>query len=443
MLSLQETLRLFSNDLWNKIQSFFLLKQEAYDGILVEQSWKTVACVQGNTEITLPSLENVEEISVEMYHSDGTIVHQVNLRVDNLLYESTNTTHREILLDSIHNSQTYVTYNIETNTITPSYCEGEEVSDVITTTVRIKETLQTGTTNLVASRIKYDNEVSGMNADNMQSAIDELSRTLGYTVTSKNYLPNNKSTHTYMGVTFTVNKDKSVTVNGTGGVSNWTPLNLVGGFPYNDFGEINGLIEDKEYILSGCPSGGGDDGYQLFIGIYDENGTHITMYRDSGEGVKFTHRKGYQYHVFIGVKLNATVDNVTFYPMISEEGGEYEPYVADVQTHIDNHNITSREKLLEQNYSASISTQTINIPNYHAHNMLSIRIQGDANNGIRLNIPKVLYDSPTPFYIDAKNKNDSGYTFKAQGSFANGSLIINYSTITGWAKFNVLVLGIK
>lgn len=280
-----------------------------------------------------------------------------------------------------------------------------------------------------------DEELRGV-VPKMQGAIDECVRTLGY-VKTKNLLPNNTKSVVNLGLTFTYNSDGTVTVNGTATDDYW----------YDLCHRITSPITLKKnsYILSGCANGGSDSGYYMGV-IKTVNGSGEEIAKDYGNGVSFTLNEDTNVGTFIFVKKGTTVNNLVFKPMIRLayiEDDTYEPYVEDVKTYMDNHNITSREKLLEENYSASISTQTINIPNYHAYNMLSIRIQGDVNNGIRLNIPKVLYDSPTPFYIDAKNKNDSGYTFKAQGSFANGSLIINYSTIAGWAKFNVLVLGLK
>jgi hypothetical protein len=178
------------------------------------------------------------------------------------------------------------------------------------------------------SGIAYDGDKS------VQGAIDEVSRTLGYTVSSKNYLPNNASSQTVGGVVFTVNTDKSVIGNGKGLTNPWDTLYLLGNNAKNDYRKIIGLKNGVEYIFTCCPSGASTDTFQGHLYVVDEN-NNVTVLRDNGEGVTFTHNDNYKYCVGISVKYNYTLSNVTFYPMISLEGGEYEPYVEDVQTQID------------------------------------------------------------------------------------------------------------
>ena len=181
----------------------------------------------------------------------------------------------------------------------------------------------------------------------MQGAIDELSRTIGYTVNSKNYLPNNNATITSNGITYTVNSDKSVTVNGTNSLTWNNALDLVGNSAAGIGEEIKGLIDGVEYTLNGCQSGGSDDTYRILFIQYDTNGTKFLEGSDIGNGFKFTHRKGYKYRIYIGIGASKTVTNVVFKPMISIEGGEYEPYVEDVQTQIkglDGRILTIKEK---------------------------------------------------------------------------------------------------
>lgn len=170
----KELLQHFTNDLWTKIKSLFLLKEEAVDGILVKQGWQVVESVTANNTIALPSLDSFDELCIEMYDSDGVVVHNTTLRCETLLSENTNSEYREILLDNIHNLQTYVTYNMADNTIIPSYYEGVVIDSTSTviTVVYIKGSELVST--VKSSVIAYDGTESGLEATNVQDAIDEI-----------------------------------------------------------------------------------------------------------------------------------------------------------------------------------------------------------------------------------------------------------------------------
>ena len=93
-----------------------------------------------------------------------------------MLFESSNTTHREILLDSIQNAQTYATYDIETNTITATRIEGnviDENSSDVFLGVYVKQT-STSDAAIPSMRVIYDDSKSNLGVDNMQDAIDKL-----------------------------------------------------------------------------------------------------------------------------------------------------------------------------------------------------------------------------------------------------------------------------
>lgn len=440
----KELLQYYTDSIWTKIKALFTTKEEAVNGILVKGNRTLVETVNANTTIALPSLDTFGELYVEMHHVDGTIVHQVNINKDALLFESTNTEYREILLDGIHDAQTYVTYDIANNTIIPTYCEGVEIDETstdVTTSVYIVSGDEMSATNLTASNITYndgtvadalddivengvkngteltdilpsgqttitftseeitndsklnavytsifdvqlesasfgdgtltlvfpaqeedmevvalinatstgydiiarevmdelnthigdtdnphgvtaeqisvDNSVSGLSAENVQGAIDDCVRTLGYT---KNYnsLDNTATTITKNGLTFTVNSDKSVTVVGTPTVDTFIIINT-----YTE--------KQGNHILSGCPSGGSASGYRLYC--YNVS-TNLTIETDLGEGVEFTLDENLEIGVSILVK-SGTVMNHTFYPMIRPadiEDDTYEPYVADLKS---------------------------------------------------------------------------------------------------------------
>ena len=172
----QEKLNYFARQLYDKIKNTFLSKEDGIKGVILGQDWELVNSVVANNPITLPSIDTFEEIYIETQSNDATIVHQVSLNKDSLLFESTNTTHREILIDSLLDVQTYVTYNIADNTITLSSYEGTDVdntSTTITTKVYVKKMSEVNGT-ISANRIIYDNSTSNMIANNIQDAIDEI-----------------------------------------------------------------------------------------------------------------------------------------------------------------------------------------------------------------------------------------------------------------------------
>lgn len=133
----------------------------------------------------------------------------------------------------------------------------------------------------------------------------------------KNELDNTATTQTIEGVTYTVNENKSVTVNGTAG-ENGSVLIL-------NSNDISLDLESGSYILSGSPSGGSTSTYRLQF--YDGS----SMITDYGSGTSFDFtNSGQDYNVAITVFPNATVNNLTFYPMIrlaSITDSTYEPYV--------------------------------------------------------------------------------------------------------------------
>ena len=223
-----------------------------------------------------------------------------------------------------------------------------------------------------AENIDYDGEKS------VKGAIDECVRTLGYTVTSKNYLPNNSVS---TGI-FTVNNDKTVTVNGKGTIDPWTNIYFMGNYVNNDYKEIKGLEDGVDYIYSCCPSGASGDTYQGHLFVVDEN-NNISTLRDNGEGVTFTHHKGNKYSVSAGVKYNYQATNILLKPMISKEGGEYEPYVEDVQTQINGMNgriLSIKQKVITTTSDANGNVFLVLIDEYP--NLINVRCSSHMTSAI-------------------------------------------------------------
>ena len=151
------------------------------------------------------------------------------------------------------------------------------------------------------------------------------------TVASKNLLDNNYQSETYGGLTITVNPDKSITVNGTatrsGAIVLFDSGFYTGGLPASVYQEI----ANGSYILSGSPEGSAVGSYILSYRYTPAIG-EVTSQADrvSVDGVTLNNTTGtYKYlAVYIAVWQGATLDNVTFRPMLrrTDTTDEYEPY---------------------------------------------------------------------------------------------------------------------
>lgn len=161
----------------------------------------------------------------------------------------------------------------------------------------------------------------------------------------KNLLKNTAKSQTINGVTFTVNDDGSVTANGT--ASNASSAYIA--IPIT-------LTIGEGYIVSGCPAGGSNDSYQIYV----TDTTFNSDFPDFGQGKTFT-AKYEECIVRVLISKGYTVNNLTFYPMIrlaSETDDTYEPYYEGLK------NLTDRGmELLWENASptSAFPAQSINL----------------------------------------------------------------------------------
>ena len=168
--------------------------------------------------------------------------------------------------------------------------------------------------NVTANQVSIDNSASGLSANNVQGAIDDVVRTLGYTK-SYNELENKATTTTINGLTFTVNNDKSVTVNGTATADTFLNLNYDG----------TNVFDDGNHIVSGGDS-------KVWLEVITNNNVFV---RDKGENVEFTIENTSNNWARLFVDGGTVVNNVTVYPMVRPshiEDDTYEPYVADLKS---------------------------------------------------------------------------------------------------------------
>lgn len=225
------------------------------------------------------------------------------------------------LLEEVENIRTDVKEDIEVtkqNAMDEVEAKGKETLETIPEDYIFVSNLAKENKQLKANAIKVTSTGETIVATDSAEAKFEGLRVFGRSeqasTTGKNLLNNKNTTETINGVTFTVNKDKSVTVNGTATGSN------------AEFSFVYDANIDGDCILSGCPNGGSLSSY--YINVLDTT-TWESPAKDFGSGATLSLIEGRRYHVRILIVKDKTVSNLTFYPMIriaSITDGTYEPY---------------------------------------------------------------------------------------------------------------------
>lgn len=147
----------------------------------------------------------------------------------------------------------------------------------------------------------------------------------------KNKLPQTRTTQTVNGVTFTVNSDGSVTANGTAGS---------GGASFYPDVNTNTSIDNGDYIVTGCPTGGGNQTYRIWCDNRNSAGTStISTTNDAGSGANLSVTEG-KIRFYIFITAGYTANNLVFKPMFrlaSETDASYEPYsnICPISGHTD------------------------------------------------------------------------------------------------------------
>ena len=174
-----------------------------------------------------------------------------------------------------------------------------------------------------------DKAVADENGSNISETFSTMKNDIAINRTTlgtqcKNLLKNNAVTQTVSGVTFTINDDKSITVNGT--ATSMVQISL---------GDIT---ENGSYILTGCPSGGSTSTYMLSLTVFRTDGTK-TYSNETGNGrsIVFDSEKHIRIKFLIQINSGVTVSNLTFKPMLRYADitdSTYEPYQPSVQEQI-------------------------------------------------------------------------------------------------------------
>ena len=107
------------------------------------------------------------------------------------------------------------------------------------------------------------------------------------------------------GITFTNNGDGTITANGTA-----TERCFQNCYKYQ--------LPKGKYFVSGCPTGGKSTTYRILLKLLDRNGSFIKEFSEYGSGlvVDLTNEDYYSITVCGYVSSGATVENLTFHPML-------------------------------------------------------------------------------------------------------------------------------
>ena len=149
--------------------------------------------------------------------------------------------------------------------------------------------------------------------------VSPIEHTAKARVSGKNIIsyPFKETTKTVSGITFTDNRNGSVTANGTA-TANVT-------FSINTRLEITSA---GVYTLSGCPQGGSGIKYMLAANYYVDD-VETTGVRDIGNGYSISLKENNDVKIYIYIASGVTVSNLTFYPQLElgDTATEYEPYI--------------------------------------------------------------------------------------------------------------------
>jgi hypothetical protein len=131
--------------------------------------------------------------------------------------------------------------------------------------------------------------------------------------------PYHETTKTVNGITFTDNGDGTITANGTATSNTTFTMQFRGG----DFS-----LSEGNYILSGCPAGGGTSTYRIGVN-HLVDGSAATIGYDNGSGFEFSNTDKDLIGVFIYATSGVKVENLIFKPMLrkaSITNDRYMPY---------------------------------------------------------------------------------------------------------------------
>ena len=221
----------------------------------------------------------------------------------------------------------------DTDTDTP-----DEAPDRWSLTIGASEVGTAGDISALAARVTALEETVGDDTDGLVKDVDDLQVSNGV-LGAKNLVKVTATTQTVNDVTFTINSDGTINVSGTA-----TENTL-----FNVSDELMGF--DNDTVLSGCPSGGSDTTYMMYISetsLYDTgNGIHVPANSFPSNS-----------QVRIAIYPAAGNVNLTFKPMIrlaSDTDPTYQPY-AMTNRKLTDGKVDKSGIILDSYYTGNIDT---------------------------------------------------------------------------------------
>lgn len=231
---------------------------------------------------------------------------------------------------------------------------------------------------------------------------------------SKNLLPNNSSTITTNGITFTKNSDGSITINGTS--TSRADLYIFGGSTDNgNYLKIKkGTYSfDRRNLTDG----------KIFVAFREKTaGTKYETLTNNGAIETMATQDCYIWGVMLGVESGNTINNLTIYPMLNEGNTllPYEPYVTP-SINVDGEEIYSKPVVLwtNSNTTSNFVGQTITLSDsLDNYSFYEISFYNSTSN--------------TQAYSTSKIKNNMKTTlYYLAGLESGGNPMVRYRDITG------------
>lgn len=197
-------------------------------------------------------------------------------------------------------------------------------------------------------------------ADGVQTPVKKIT---GKTVKTTNLIPYpyyDGTSATENGITFTVNTDGTITVNGT--ATKQAVFYLVA--PYT-------VLSSKAGCMSGCPSGGSSTTYSL-----EAYSRESEYHSDVGSGVLIP--ANFSCRVAIVIKQGTTVNNLVFKPMLNEGSTAlpYMPYFSGLKNAFFKEIVSTGKNLIQYPYAKG--TDTLNGVTFTVNNDGTIIANGTA-----------------------------------------------------------------
>lgn len=330
----------------------FLEACDIFNFVLNEVTYKTILL---NNEIELDDglteklyTDEPEETETEYKYADST-----DKRIDKayILVDKQNKRITQLTKETTENTQKITKVEQDVNGITSKVSSVEQSVENIT---KIEGTAE-------GKNIYIDDASAEPLIDIMLEGESQQATRSG-----KNLLDNTATTKISNGITFTVNSDKTVNVNGTNDTSANSSLII------NRY-----VLSPGTYILNGCPSGGASNTYRLAIqetGSYSVLGS-IDIGNGSGE---FTIDTTTNVQIAIFIQKGLTINNLLFKPMLRKAtiaDDTYEQYGASPSPD----NLSKIENLEGENICPSLNTtRTINGVTFTKNKDGSITMNGTA-----------------------------------------------------------------